>query len=150
LLRLCVIIFLIIAYIKAQKQKVNLSRIYFQIKIFFCFNKYPYKAQGRKMRVLIETITSRRGYKNFANETELDDFLAQNHNKITDYQILQEDEDAVIRSDLQAFAGDCKSLMIKIYQYWLNNLHQNKRYGKLTLATQSLLNAMAYIEECLK
>lgn len=102
------------------------------------------------MKVLIETITSRRGYKNFANETELDDFLAHNHSKITDYQILQEDENTVIRSDLQAFAGDCKSLMMKIYQYWLNNLHQNKRYGKLTLATQSLLNAMAYIEECLK
>jgi hypothetical protein len=102
------------------------------------------------MKVLIETITSRRGYKNFANETELDDFFAQNHNKITGYQILQEEDAAVIRSDLQAFVGDCKSLMIKIYQYWLNNLHQNKRYGKLTLATQSLLNAMAYIEECLK
>jgi hypothetical protein len=113
-------------------------------------NKYLYKAQGCKMKVLIETITSRRGYKNFANETELDDFLAHNHSKITDYQILQEDDAAVIRSDLQAFAGDCKSLMMKIYQYWLNNLHQNKRYGKLTLATQSLLNAMAYIEECLK
>ena len=103
------------------------------------------------MKVLIETITSRRGYKNFADEAELDDFLAQNHNKITGYQILQEDDAAaVIRSDLQDFAGDCKSLMMKIYQYWLNNLHQNKRYGKLTLATQSLLNAIANIEECLK
>ena len=101
------------------------------------------------MKVLIETITSRRGYKNFADEAEFDDFLAQNHNKITD-QILQEDNDAVIRSDLQGFARDCRSLMMKIYQYWLNNLHQNKRYGKLTLATQSLLNAMTYIEGCLK
>ena len=102
------------------------------------------------MKVLIETITSRRGYKNFADEAELDDFLAHNHNKITDYQILLEDDDAVLRSDLQDFARDCRSLMMKIYQQWLNNLHQNKRYGKLTLATQSLLNALAYIEECLK
>ena len=102
------------------------------------------------MKVLIETITSRRGYKNFADEAELDDFLAQSLNKITGYQILQENDDAVIRSDLQDFAGVCYSLMIKIYQYWLNNLHQNKRYGKLTFATQSLLSAMAYIEECLK
>ena len=102
------------------------------------------------MKVLMETITNRRGYKNFADETEFDDFLAHNHNKITDYQILQEDDDTVIRSDLQDFVRDCKSLMMKIYQYWLNNLHQNKRYGKLTLATQSLLNALAYIEECLK
>lgn len=102
------------------------------------------------MKVLIETITSRRKYKNFADETELDAFLTRNHNKITGYQILQKGDDTVIRSDLQAFAEDCKSLMMKIYQYWLNNLHQNKRYGKLTLATQSLLNATAYIEGCLK
>ncbi len=102
------------------------------------------------MKVLIETITNRRGYKNFADEAEFDDFLAHNHNKITDYQILLEDDDAVLRSDLQDFARDCRSLMMKIYQYWLNNLHQNKRYGKLTLAIQSLLNALAYIEECLK
>ena len=53
-------------------------------------NKYPYKAQGRKMKVLIETIARRRGYKNFADEAEFDDFLAQNYNKITGYQILQE------------------------------------------------------------
>ena len=39
------------------------------------------------MKVLIETITSRRGYKNFADEAELDDFLAHNHNKITDYSL---------------------------------------------------------------
>lgn len=61
------------------------------------------------MKVLIETIARRRGYKNFADEAEFDDFLAQNHNKITDYQILQEDNDAVIRSDLQDFARDCRS-----------------------------------------
>ena len=79
------------------------------------------------MKVLIETITSRRGYKNFADEAELDDFLAHNHNKITDYQILLEDDDAVLRSDLQDFARDCRSLMMKIYQYWLNNLHRWKQ-----------------------
>ena len=70
------------------------------------------------MKVLIETITSRRGYKNFANETELDDFLAQNHNKITGYQILQEDNDAVIRSDLQDFARDCKISTKNAYIYF--------------------------------
>ena len=51
------------------------------------------------MKVLIETITNRRGYKNFADEAEFDDFLAQNHNKITDYQILQEDNDNNINYD---------------------------------------------------
>lgn len=33
------------------------------------------------MKVLIETITSRRGYKNFADEAEFDDFLAQTTTK---------------------------------------------------------------------
>lgn len=36
------------------------------------------------MKVLIETITSRRGYKNFADEAELDDFLVQNH-RLSDF-----------------------------------------------------------------
>lgn len=102
------------------------------------------------MRVLMETISRRKGYKDFENIEDFRDFMDKNGNKITNFQILQEDDDASVRSDLQAFAGECKSLMMKVYQYWLNELHQDKRYGKLTLATQNLLNAMAEIEECIK
>lgn len=102
------------------------------------------------MRVLMETISRRKGYKDFENIEDFGDFMDKNGHKITNFQILQEDDDASVHSDLQAFAGECKSLMMKVYQYWLNELHQDKRYGKLTLATQNLLNAMAEIEECLE
>lgn len=81
-------------------------------------NKYPYKAQGRKMKVLIETITSRRGYKNFADEAELDDFLAHNHNKITDYQILLEDDDG-LNEQLQNVAKQCEMLENHLIQLFL-------------------------------
>lgn len=57
--------------------------------------------------------------------------MDKNGNKITNFQILQEDDVSSVRSDLQAFAGECKSLMMKVYQYWLNELHQDKKYGKL-------------------
>lgn len=102
------------------------------------------------MRVLMETISRRKGYKDFESIEDFGDFMDKNGNKITNFQILQEYDDATVRSDLQFFAGECKSLMMKVYQYWLNELHQDKRYGKLTLATKNLLNAMAEIEECLE
>ena len=71
------------------------------------------------MKVLIETITNRRGYKNFADEAELDDFLTQNHNKITGYQILQEDEDG-LNEQLQNVAKQCEMLenhLIQLFFY---------------------------------
>ena len=42
------------------------------------------------MKVLIETITNRKGYKNFNNINGLHEFLKQNHKKIKSYKILSE------------------------------------------------------------
>lgn len=50
--------------------------------------KYHYRIQGVKMKVLIETITSRKGYKFFENEDELNKYLSQNCDKIAEYEIL--------------------------------------------------------------
>ena len=42
------------------------------------------------MKVLIETITNRKGYKNFNNINSLHEFLKQNHKKIKSCKILSE------------------------------------------------------------
>ena len=42
------------------------------------------------MKVLIETITSRKGYKNFKNIDCLNDFLNENRKKIKKFKILKE------------------------------------------------------------
>lgn len=98
------------------------------------------------MKVLLETTGNRKGYKNFDRIEDFGDFMDKNGEKITKFQILEEDDINTIDSDLQAFANECKTLMMKIYNYWLNELHQDKRYSKLTQATQHLLNALANIE----
>ena len=46
------------------------------------------------MKVLIETITSRRGYKFFESKDEMDAFLGRHCGKIASYEILQEDDAA--------------------------------------------------------
>ena len=42
------------------------------------------------MKVLIETITNRKGYKNFANIDGFNSFLHKNHKKIKSYKIINE------------------------------------------------------------
>lgn len=42
------------------------------------------------MKVLIETITNRKGYKNFNNIAGFNDFLNENRKKIKSYKILNE------------------------------------------------------------
>ena len=54
------------------------------------------------MKVLIETITSRKGYKFFENEDELNKYLSQNCDKIAEYEILQ-------RSEERRVGKECRS-----------------------------------------
>ena len=42
------------------------------------------------MKVLIETITKHKGYKNFNDITGFNEFLKENHKKIKNYKILNE------------------------------------------------------------
>lgn len=97
------------------------------------------------MKVLIETITSRRGYKNFADKTELDNFLAQNHNKITGYQILQEDEDG-LNEQLQNVAKQCEMLENHLIQLFFTKANQHPDYNKLLYAAGRLCEAVFAIK----
>ena len=47
------------------------------------------------MKVLIETITNRKGYKFFENKDEMDAYLGRHCKNIASYEILQEDDVAV-------------------------------------------------------
>lgn len=80
------------------------------------------------MKVLIETITSRKGYKFFENEDELNKYLSQNCDKITEYEILQEDDSEVMNT-LQKFANECGALVTNIYDftYSKNYLRKNEK-----------------------
>ncbi len=46
------------------------------------------------MKVLIETLNNRKGYKFFENREEIDAYLGRHCGKIASYEILQEDDAA--------------------------------------------------------
>ena len=65
------------------------------------------------MKVLIETITSHRGYKFFENREEMDAYLGRHCGKIASYEILQEDDTAEETNEmLQSFIDDCDLIYI--------------------------------------
>ena len=65
------------------------------------------------MKVLIETITSRRGYKFFESKEEMDAYLGRHCGNIACYEILQEDDTAEETNEmLQSFIDDCDLIYI--------------------------------------
>lgn len=101
------------------------------------------------MKVLIETITSRKGYKFFENEDELNKYLSQNCDKITEYEILQED-DSKVMTTLQKFANECGTLVTNIYDFYLCQKLPLQKMKKLSDALQMLLEVVSNLEFCAK
>lgn len=101
------------------------------------------------MKVLIETITSRKGYKFFENEDELNKYLSQNCDKIAEYEILQEDDREVMNT-LQKFANECEALVTNIYDFYLQQELPPQKMKKLSDALQILLEVVSNLEFCAK
>lgn len=101
------------------------------------------------MKVLIETITSRKGYKFFENEDELNKYLSQNCDKIAEYEILQED-DGEVATALQKFTNECSSLVTNIYDFYLHQKLPPQKMKKLSEVLQMLLEVISNLEFCLK
>ena len=55
------------------------------------------------MKVLIETIKNRKGYKFFESKEEMDAYLGRHYGNIASYEILQEDDTASI-NDFSQYA----------------------------------------------
>ena len=68
------------------------------------------------MKLLIETITSRRGYKFFENRKEMDAYLGRHCNDISSYEILQEDNIDSTNDILQGLAEDILVKICRIVQ----------------------------------
>ena len=83
------------------------------------------------MKVLIETITNRTGYKFFENREEMDAYLGRHCGKIASYEILQEDDVAVDETNemLQSFIDDCDVIEKKLF--WLFRQYEpiNEEYS---------------------
>lgn len=101
------------------------------------------------MKVLIETITSRKGYKFFDNEDELNKYLSQNCDKIAEYEILQED-DSEVAIALQKFANEGSALIINLYDFYLHQKLPPQKMKKLSDVLQMLLEVISGLEFCAK
>ena len=104
------------------------------------------------MKVLIETITSRKGYKFFENREEMDAYLGRYCGKIASYEILQEDDTASTNDILQGLAEDCEVLENKLFYIFRQQekIKKAKQYEKLIYAAGRLREANSAIRSCIK
>ena len=104
------------------------------------------------MKVLIETSTSRKGYKFFENNEEMDAYLGKHCGKIASYEILQEDDAAEETNEmLQSFIDDCDLIEKKLF--WLFRQYEpiNEKYSlKLIYDSGRMHDAMNAIKKCLR
>lgn len=104
------------------------------------------------MKVLIETITSRKGYKFFENKEEMDAFLGRHCGKIASYEILQEDDAESTNDILQSLAEECEVLENKLFYIFhqQEKIKKAKQYEKLIYAAGRLREANGAIRGCIK
>ena len=105
------------------------------------------------MKVLIETINSRRGYKFFENREEMDAYLGRHCKNIASYELLNEYDVAVDETNemLQSFIDDCDVIEKKLF--WLFRQHEpiNEEYSlKLIYASGTMHDALNAIKKCLR
>ena len=105
------------------------------------------------MKVLIETITNRKGYKFFENREEMDAYLGRHCKNIASYEILQEDDVAVDETNemLQSFIDDCDVIEKKLF--WLFRQHEpiDEEYSLMLIyASGRMHDALNAIKKCLR
>ncbi len=104
------------------------------------------------MKVLIETIKNRKGYKFFENREEMDAYLGRHCKDISSYEVLQEDDTASTNDILQGLAEECEVLENKLFYIFRQQekIQKAKQYEKLIYAAGRLREANGAIRRCIK
>ena len=104
------------------------------------------------MKVLIETLDNRKGYKFFENREEMDAYLGRHCKDISSYEILQEDDTASTNDILQGLAEECEVLENKLFYIFRQKekIKKAKQYEKLIYAAGRLREANGAIRSCIK
>ena len=104
------------------------------------------------MKVLIETIASRKGYKFFENKEEMEAFLGRHCGDIASYEVLQEDDATSTNDILQGLAEECEVLENKLFYIFRQQekIKKAKQYEKLIYAAGRLREANGAIRGCIK
>jgi len=86
------------------------------------------------MKVLIETVTSRKGCKNFKNIASLNDFLSENCKKIKSFKILNEAYNGTFEELLQDVMKRADFLGKMIGYAFFEMTNKSDKYNKLLRA----------------
>ena len=100
----------------------------------FNTNKYLYKPKDKEMKVLIETVTNRKGYKNFKDIDCLNDFLNENRKKIKSFKILNEAYNGTFEELLQDVMKRADLLGNMIGYAFFQMTDKSDKYNKLLRA----------------
>ncbi len=121
------------------------------------------------MKVLMETITGRKGIKNFDAFKDFDQFMYENSRKIKKYQILEDFEDTRepqrnttrkidftkeeirhINNELQELINKCFELSREVLGVFFGTAKSHKEYTKLLTASGKLGKVIPIIRSCIK
>ena len=86
------------------------------------------------MKVLIETVTNRKGYKNLNDIDSLGNFLNENHKKIKSFKILKEAYDGTFEELLQDVMERANFLGKMIGYAFFEMTDKSDKYNKLLRA----------------
>lgn len=112
--------------------------------------------KGDKMRVLMETITGRKGYKNFARIEDFGDFIGKNQRKIKKYKIMEDfgDREAPQRNtnkkidftkeEIRKINNELQKLINKCFEL------SQEEYTKPLTASSKLGKVIPIIKSCIK
>lgn len=104
------------------------------------------------MKVLIETIKNRKGYKFFESRDEMDAYLGRHCKDISSYEVLQEDDTASTNDILQGLAEECEIIHNKLFYLFRQQekLKKAKQYEALIYAAGRIYEAYGAIRKCIK
>ena len=86
------------------------------------------------MKVLIETITNRKGYKNFANSSSFNSFLHKNHKKIKNYKIINETYNGSFEDIIKEIMSKADLVSNMLLYAYFNMTDKSNKYNKLLKA----------------
>ena len=104
------------------------------------------------MKVFLETLNNRKGYKFFENREEMDAYLGRHCDNISSYEVLQEDDTASTNDILQGLAEECEILHNKLFYLFRQQekLKKAKKYEALIYAAGRVYEAYGAIRRCIK
>lgn len=101
------------------------------------------------MRILMETITGRRGIKNFKTFKDFDQFMYENSRKIKKYAITdQQKED--INEWLQDLIKQSEQLYNYIAHVFFNLVNKHDDYNNLLAAAGKMIDVQTALKSCIK